>query len=103
MSISTICLAWSIRCYTYSLYWLDIFVVLTRYISVPLLRIVVIHISVPLLRIVVLDINEDQQYLIDLGLIRVGKQALEIANPIYREVIPKRINLNPSKYVGTRV
>jgi len=37
------------------------------------------------------NINEDQQYLIDLGLIRVGKQALEIANPIYREVIPREL------------
>jgi hypothetical protein len=35
------------------------------------------------------NINEDQQYLIDLGLIRLGKQALEIANPIYREIIPR--------------
>jgi len=37
------------------------------------------------------NISEDQQYLIDLGLIRVGKQALEIANPIYREVIPREL------------
>ena len=37
------------------------------------------------------NLNEDQQYLIDLGLIRVGKQALEIANPIYREVIPREL------------
>ncbi len=37
------------------------------------------------------NINEDQQYLIDLGLIRAGKQALEIANPIYREVIPREL------------
>ena len=37
------------------------------------------------------NINEDQQYLIDLGLIRSGKQALEIANPIYREIIPREL------------
>ena len=37
------------------------------------------------------NINEDKQYLIDLGLIRVGRQALEIANPIYREVIPREL------------
>jgi hypothetical protein len=37
------------------------------------------------------NINEDKQYLIDLGLIRSGKQALEIANPIYREVIPREL------------
>ena len=37
------------------------------------------------------NINEDKQYLIDLGLIRVGKQALEIANPIYREIIPREL------------
>jgi hypothetical protein len=38
-----------------------------------------------------ININEDKQYLIDLGLIRVGRQALEIANPIYREVIPREL------------
>ncbi|WP_069472905.1 AAA-like domain-containing protein [Candidatus Marithrix sp. Canyon 246] len=39
------------------------------------------------------NINEDQQYLIDLGLIRLGKQALEIANPIYREIIPRELTV----------
>ncbi|WP_069472965.1 AAA-like domain-containing protein [Candidatus Marithrix sp. Canyon 246] len=37
------------------------------------------------------NINEDKQYLIDLGLIRSGKQGLEIANPIYREIIPREL------------
>jgi len=36
---------------------------------------------------------EDQQYLIDLGLIRVGKVGLEIANPMYKEVIPRELTV----------
>ncbi|CAK0779661.1 hypothetical protein CCP3SC15_670002 [Gammaproteobacteria bacterium] len=35
--------------------------------------------------------NEDRQYLLDLGLVRQGAQGLEIANPIYREVIPREL------------
>ncbi len=50
---------------------------------------------------------EDQQYLIDLGLVRKGPQGWEIANPIYREIIPRELtavrqeNLgqNPAWYV----
>ena len=51
--------------------------------------------------------SDDRQYLIDLGLIRRGKLGLEIANPIYREVIPRELTLyrqdtlgqNPAWYV----
>lgn len=45
-------------------------------------------------------INEDQQYLIDLGLIRQGKNGLEIANPIYREVIPRELTLYQQNTFG---
>ena len=34
---------------------------------------------------------DDKRYLIDLGLIRTGRLGLEIANPIYREVIPREL------------
>ncbi|MCP4699161.1 MAG: ATP-binding protein, partial [Gammaproteobacteria bacterium] len=37
------------------------------------------------------DLNESKQYIIDLGLVRSGKMGLEIANPIYREVIPREL------------
>ncbi len=37
--------------------------------------------------------TEDRQYLIDLGLVRPGRQGLEIANPIYREIIPRELTL----------
>jgi hypothetical protein len=46
------------------------------------------------------NINEDQQYLIDLGLIRLGKQGLEIANPIYREIIPRELTLYRQNMLG---
>ena len=36
--------------------------------------------------------SDDAQYLIDLGLIRVGPAGLEISNGIYREVIPRELN-----------
>ncbi|MEA1967146.1 MAG: ATP-binding protein, partial [Thermodesulfobacteriota bacterium] len=50
---------------------------------------------------------DDRQYLIDLGLIRQGIHGLEIANPIYREVIPRELILyrqdtlgqNPAWYI----
>jgi len=35
--------------------------------------------------------KDDKQYLIDLGLIRLGSRGLEIANPIYREVVPREL------------
>jgi hypothetical protein len=52
-------------------------------------------------------LNEDKQYLIDLGLVRSGEQGLEIANPIYREIIPRELTayrqemlgINPQWYV----
>ena len=52
-------------------------------------------------------LSEDQQYLIDLGLVRVGTYGLEIANPIYREIIPRELTdyrenmlgINPQWYV----
>jgi hypothetical protein len=36
---------------------------------------------------------DDIQYCIDLGLIRRGPQGLQIANPIYREVIPRELTV----------
>jgi hypothetical protein len=53
------------------------------------------------------NLSEDQQYLIDLGLVRVGSYGLEIANPIYREIIPRELTayrqnmlgINPQWYV----
>ncbi len=44
--------------------------------------------------------NEDKQYLIDLGLIRSGKQGLEIANPIYREIIPRELTAYQQETLG---
>ncbi|MEA2085131.1 MAG: ATP-binding protein, partial [Thermodesulfobacteriota bacterium] len=44
--------------------------------------------------------TEDRQYLIDLGLIRVGRQGLEIANPIYREVVPRELTLYDQDTIG---
>jgi hypothetical protein len=44
--------------------------------------------------------NEDQQYLIDLGLIRSGKQGLEIANSIYREIIPRELTAYQQETLG---
>jgi len=35
--------------------------------------------------------EEDQQYLVDLGLIRRGAIGFEIANPIYQEIIPRQL------------
>ena len=53
---------------------------------------------------------DDIQYVIDLGLIRRGEMGLQIANPIYREVIPRELsfifelnfesNYHPSWYVA---
>jgi len=53
------------------------------------------------------SMSEDKQYLIDLGLVRVGTYGLEIANPIYREIIPRELTayrqdmlgINPQWYV----
>ena len=35
---------------------------------------------------------DDLQYVIDLGLVKRGVQGLQIANPIYREIIPRALN-----------
>lgn len=51
--------------------------------------------------------DEDQQYLIDLGLCRRGEHGLEIANPIYKEIVPRvltaaneqMLGQNPKAYV----
>ena len=37
--------------------------------------------------------QEDQQYVLDLGLIKKRKMGLEVANPIYREVIPRELTV----------
>jgi len=44
--------------------------------------------------------NDDFQYLIDLGLIRIGNFGYEIANPIYREVIPRVLTRNLEQVLG---
>jgi hypothetical protein len=46
------------------------------------------------------DFNEDRQYLIDLGLVRIGTYGLEIANPIYREVIPRELTVYRQDMLG---
>ncbi len=45
-------------------------------------------------------LSEDQQYLIDLGLVRVGTYGLEIANPIYREIIPRELTAYRQNMLG---
>ncbi len=45
-------------------------------------------------------LHEDQQYLIDLGLIRKGTIGLEIANPIYREIIPRELTATRQEMLG---
>ncbi|MDJ0837888.1 MAG: AAA-like domain-containing protein [Acidobacteriota bacterium] len=44
--------------------------------------------------------NEDRQYVVDLGLVRRGKDGLEIANPIYREVIPRELTRVDEDFMG---
>ncbi len=44
--------------------------------------------------------QEDQQYLLDLGLLRIGRQGLEIANPIYREIIPRELTSYDQNTLG---
>jgi hypothetical protein len=46
------------------------------------------------------DLSEDERYLIDLGLIRLGEYGLEIANPIYREVIPRELTHVSQRMLG---
>jgi hypothetical protein len=47
--------------------------------------------------------TEDLQYVKDLGLVRVGDYGLEIANPIYREVIPRELTLIMQESIGQKV
>jgi len=46
------------------------------------------------------DFNEDRQYLVDLGLLRSGKYGLEVANPIYREIIPRELTAYRQDMLG---
>ena len=46
------------------------------------------------------DWNENTQYLIDLGLVRSGERGLEIANPIYREIIPRELTAYQQEILG---
>lgn len=46
------------------------------------------------------SLNEDQQYLIDLGLVRIGEHGLEIANPIYREIVPRALTMSRQNMLG---
>ncbi|MDX1979469.1 MAG: hypothetical protein SFV51_04310, partial [Bryobacteraceae bacterium] len=46
--------------------------------------------------------SDDTQYLIDLGLIRRAGARLEIANAIYREVIPRELSQQAQLYFGIR-
>ncbi|MCP4753264.1 MAG: ATP-binding protein [Proteobacteria bacterium] len=45
-------------------------------------------------------VKEDDQYLIDLGLIKRGKKGLEIANPIYREIVPRELTSVSQERLG---
>ena len=44
--------------------------------------------------------NDDRQYALDLGLIRKGRLGWEIANPIYREVIPRELTSVMEDQIG---
>ncbi len=44
--------------------------------------------------------QDDQQYLLDLGLIRKGLHGFEIANPIYREIIPRELTSYDQETLG---
>jgi len=46
------------------------------------------------------NLNDDMQYLIDLGLVRSGERGLEIANPIYREIIPRELTVYRQNMLG---
>jgi hypothetical protein len=46
------------------------------------------------------EVNEAQQYVIDLGLVRIGTYGLEIANSIYREVIPRELTAYRQNMLG---
>lgn len=44
--------------------------------------------------------SDDQQYALDLGLVRKGPRGLEIANPIYREIIPRELTAVSEEHLG---
>ncbi|MGK5092172.1 ATP-binding protein [Deltaproteobacteria bacterium TL4] len=44
--------------------------------------------------------NEDERYVLDLGLVKRGRTGLEIANPIYREVVPRELTWGLQEYLG---
>lgn len=44
--------------------------------------------------------EEDQFYVIDLGLCRMGDYGLEIANPIYREIVPRVLASTQERMLG---
>jgi hypothetical protein len=46
------------------------------------------------------DWNENKQYLIDLGLVRIGDYGLEITNPISREIIPRELTAYQQDMLG---
>jgi hypothetical protein len=46
------------------------------------------------------NFNEDKQYLMDLGLVRSGERGLEIANPIYCEIIPRELTAYRQEMLG---
>ncbi len=45
-------------------------------------------------------LNDDVQLVFDLGLIRDAKEGLEIANPIYREIIPRALTQNLERSIA---
>ncbi|MBF0237709.1 MAG: ATP-binding protein [SAR324 cluster bacterium] len=44
--------------------------------------------------------NEDERYVLDLGLVKRGRTGLEISNPIYREVVPRELTWGLQEYLG---
>ena len=47
-------------------------------------------------------LDDDLQFVKDLGLVDVGESGLEIANPIYREIIPRALTAATEHYVPMR-
>ena len=46
--------------------------------------------------------SDHQEYVLDLGLIRLDGRRLEIANPIYRQVIPRELTIITTTNLATR-
>ncbi len=44
--------------------------------------------------------TDDQQYALDLGLVSRGPRGLEIANPLYREIIPRELTAVSEEHLG---